>query len=713
MARGTCRCCKNEYTVNANGTMRYHITADSECMDPDDTDSRKCRGAGQPPEGAEPPQDQTGSGYVCRVCHHPVQLTLNGRARSHLDPKTNASCGGGSDWPLWHNGRGEYRDEAPRGEVLPAARPEDLLMDYDPQDPDGPGEEPSDIRPTAREVDDAEKVYGAPDAPDDVMAAAEDILDRAHEYGVQAEPDRLFIAPLSELTEGDLFRRHTSRTPDLVYRVQGGSYGPDGPLTVEAIVVSAGPYGGREGTLTDMTEVVTCTDLNGRPRPRTSPISSAPTGPKPAATAPRSERAGTPTATPTPAPREAPSGRATSSAPTATTDGSTRSAPMPDRLNPVESFFAGASGARGEDEGKYDQYGRYVAKHPSTANETAWTRATTFAKSITDTFTLDQWLRRMTLLGATKRPDLLEEAKGLDVTRDRERLNQICDELKETAGAKVAAEWGTAVHSFTELCDLSSTPRAVLEREVPEQFQPHVAAYLDMLGSTGLRPLSTLIEFSTAVLQYGVMGTSDRCYQVTRPLLLKMPRGDVQLLPGEFVIGDVKTGKDLDYGWQEIAIQLAIYAQGLNTLGTYNWKTGLWNPKPLDDYAEPGTKVRLDVGVIPHLPVDPQSKKKPALYGVDLESGWNAAVLCERVRAWRKVKTLAGPVVVVNGSETAPQSRPPTLQEQAETVTSKAEASAVFQKAVAAKVPRAELDRLVDIMSARIARMAEPGGAKV
>ncbi len=324
---------------------------------------------------------------------------------------------------------------------------------------------------------------------------------------------------------------------------------------------------------------------------------------------------------------------------------------------------------------------------------------------------------------------IVAAAHGKDVAKDREQLNTWTEELGAAAGNKVAANLGTAVHSWTELVDRNWARRwEVLRDQVPDEFKIHVLAYIELLEETGLEPVPTLIEFSTGVLQYEVMGTSDNCYRATRHLELRMPRGKVRLSPGEFLIGDKKTGKDLTYGWQEICIQLSLYAKGINSLGRYDWGSETWDSDPLAAYGEPGTKVREDVGVILHLPVDPKSDKRPAVHGVDLEQGWNAAVLCERARTWRKLRTLAGPVAVVDadplaeGTDRAPERpaerparavRPPTLRERAEAVTSRAEASQVYQDALAAKVSVTEAQELITIMQEAIKRVSEPGGAKV
>ena len=72
-----------------------------------------------------------------------------------------------------------------------------------------------------------------------------------------------------------------------------------------------------------------------------------------------------------------------------------------------------------------DGWGRYKLPHPASGRKQAWTRATTFAKSISDTFALSQWSQRMALKGAALRPDLVSLAHSLDVKADREQLNKL------------------------------------------------------------------------------------------------------------------------------------------------------------------------------------------------------------------------------------------------------------------------------------------------
>ncbi|WP_030248233.1 hypothetical protein [Streptomyces sp. NRRL S-455] len=498
-----------------------------------------------------------------------------------------------------------------------------------------------------------------------------------------------------------------------------------------------------------------------------SPRSSAASATSSTATAtPTSPAHGSPQGTKASAPAVSPKSESvTSSAPTAKAAGNGRSAAVTtdqsaaaaaflgsgrpaapasngtqNQADAAAQFLAGGSGSHGEKETKRDRYGRYLIPHPDTGKEKAWTRATTFAKSISDTYALSQWGLRMALLGATMRPDIVARAHGKHVRADKALLDELTAELKNAAGDKVAANLGTAMHSFTEMADRAwhspGGPRSILD-QVPADCRGMVETYIRLLEETGLEPVPHLIEFTTVVKQYGVAGTSDNCYKVTKPLVLKIGRAEVRFQPGEYVIGDKKTGRDLDYGWQEIAIQLGTYAQGINTAGVWDRHDEVWEPDPLSRFDKPGTKVRTDAGIVIHLPVDKESEKTPTVYGVDLESGWNAAVLCERVRAWRNVRTLASPVMVSEAGDTfapsraaavvkaAPMAgdhdpdtgvttrttvRPPSLKDKALAVTSKGDASAVWKEAKAAGLPDTKVDELVAVMQNRLKELAEPGG---
>jgi len=390
----------------------------------------------------------------------------------------------------------------------------------------------------------------------------------------------------------------------------------------------------------------------------------------------------------------------------------------------VPDAFSTAKQAKSESD-RYDRFGRYKLVHPHTGKPVKWTRATTYAKSVQDTYALSMWSQRMTLKGAALREDIVSAALTLDVKQDKDRMNALVEDAKKAAGVKVAANLGTALHSFTEDRDKVLVGEPVEPREIPEKLLPIVDAYDALLAEFGLVPVPGLIEFTTAVLQYEIAGTSDRCYLVTRDITFTLKGREVTLYAGEYVIGDVKSGAKLDYGWMEICIQLAIYAQGFNSCGVWDWNTGTWGRPVSPKDPEVQIKVRTDVGLIPHLPVDREPGAPYAtLYAVDLDFGWATAVLCGQVRAARKEGNLATALTVADVAEdTTPPSpaqeaayrvrnvvtRPATLEEKARAVTTQAGASAVWKEAVAARTPKAEVDRLVQIMKAKLDSFVEKG----
>ena len=556
-------------------------------------------------------------------------------------------------------------------------------------------------------------------------------------------PQHSTEARLSDLDEGAFFVRHTAKAPldKLVYRAGTPVMGP-----LTAMIVTPGPFLDRTGTLTNLTEEITCTDQTGRPVRRrdlasgtTSPSTPSP-GPRSTPSAPRTG----PDPTTVPAPGSRPTTKASAPAATSTTSnpgtvsGRTATGSTSTRTAPVTDAFSTPKQAVNQSE-KYDSYGRYKILHPDSSKKVNWTRATTFCKSIQDTYALSMWSQRMVLKGASIRSDLTAAAGTLEVKADKDRMNGLVDEAKKAAGDKIAANKGTAVHAYTEELDKIGLDKVSELKGVPDEFVPTVQAYAAILNDFGLEPVPLLTEFTTAVKQYEVAGTSDNCYRVTRDITVSLNGRPVTLYAGEYVISDKKTGADLSYGWQEIAIQLALYSQGLNTSGVWDWGTRTWG-RPTDANGVQ-IQVRTDIGLVPHLPVDRSATGAPlaTLYAVDLTAGWAAAVLCAQVRSWRKERKLATPLEVADviGDRTvpvrvlsddqfaehvtraenpsapvsrpAPASRPVTLADKARAVTSRAEASAVYQEAVAARTSVAEVKELVQLMQDKLKSFTEQG----
>lgn len=268
------------------------------------------------------------------------------------------------------------------------------------------------------------------------------------------------------------------------------------------------------------------------------------------------------------------------------------------------------SAAAQEDDGvKRDRYGRYLLPHPETRIEQGWTRVTTLAKSASDTFNLDRWGLRMAMKGLMQRPDLQALVSSTPF-EDKDALNLLGEQAKEAGGSKVRANLGTALHKFSENADRDPS----IVDGIGEAWKGDIVAYREALAAHGFEIIPEYIERICITPEVESAGTFDR--------ILRLPNG-------ELVIGDLKTGEDLQYGWLEIAIQLAVYA---NAVGLWNKETETWEPMP---------PVSKNKAVVMHLPV---GKNTCTLYWVNIKAGWQGAQLCKVVREWRRTRNVHKPI---------------------------------------------------------------------
>jgi hypothetical protein len=259
---------------------------------------------------------------------------------------------------------------------------------------------------------------------------------------------------------------------------------------------------------------------------------------------------------------------------------------------------------------KRDRWGRYLLPHPETGKEQAWTRVTTLARTLSDTFGLEAWGNRMVAKGLALRADLVASAAAADVDTDKGTLDGIVKQAKEAAGSSKGANLGTALHTFTERLDRGE-PLSSLAAPAP--LDADLAAYAAALKAAGLAVEPGGIERIVVLPELGVAGTLDRI---------------VRLRKGGRAIKDLKTAKDVSYSWLEIAIQEACYARA-----PYIWDplAGAYERMPAD--------VDKDRGLVLHLPV---GKAHAQIYGVNLIEGWRLAQLAADVRAARSgAKNLA------------------------------------------------------------------------
>ncbi len=391
---------------------------------------------------------------------------------------------------------------------------------------------------------------------------------------------------------------------------------------------------------------------------------------------------------------------------------------QPDPFSTPTAVAAPLGSATGQPKTWRNSYGQYVIKDPRTGDykrsrrgvPQGFTRATTFAKTLIDQFGIHQWEMRTLLAGLALRPDLAAKARGLDVAADKDALQAIIAAAKDAAGGNDAATDGTDFHTVTEHLDAG----VMRPEDVPEKFKPEAEQYLQKMALAGLTTRPEWIERVLFTDRVGedVAGTADR-------ILIERN--------GTHVIGDVKSGKGVDLGQREIAMQLKHYAMSVNQYGLYV-KTSP-PPRPGTDdpeqtgYWEPwtGPPVSEEYGIVMHVPlVRPDGR--PAycdLYRIDLR-GVNAYGVDKAhhgaawVRGWRKEKgflspyqapaaeTLTGHVRAAEPRPAAVQTAPTRTWAQAfASVTTPEEANRLWQAAVDAGMDQDTLN--VHVANARVA----------
>lgn len=271
-----------------------------------------------------------------------------------------------------------------------------------------------------------------------------------------------------------------------------------------------------------------------------------------------------------------------------------------------------------------DRWGRYLLPRPSdpSGKVVSWQRATTLTKMASDMNGIMKWKMRYVAKGVATQQHLYAMAAATDLN-DKNSFDKLTESAFEAAGGNSAASTGTALHSFSEQVDEGLSP------DVPDIWKPDIEAYKKLVRVNGLEFPKEGIERIVVNEALQVAGTFDRIARLTKPLRVKVGDEYVNLKKGDWVVLDLKTGKDLSYGWRDIAAQLATYA----------YADAMWNPVTKQFESLPA--LNRMVALVIHLPA---GTGQATLYGVDIQRGIEAAHLCATIRDWRKVKDLASMV---------------------------------------------------------------------
>lgn len=251
-----------------------------------------------------------------------------------------------------------------------------------------------------------------------------------------------------------------------------------------------------------------------------------------------------------------------------------------------------------------DRWGRPVVIPPDGGKPVSYTRVSTMAKELDDTFALNQWKMRQVAVGMSVRSDLVSLASAK--SDDKEALDEIVEQAMAAAKSNEKANVGTALHAFCEKVDAGIDPRKIIPN-VGDPFQADLLAYRDAMK--GIQIEATEVFVVVDEIEAG--GSFDR--------LVSLPTDH------GYVIADIKTGQSEPRFPHAAAQQIAMYAHG----------TIYDDGERIASLADIG--VNQEVGMMIHLP---SGQGVCNLYLLDLVHGWQMAKVAFAVRKTRKFKPI-------------------------------------------------------------------------
>lgn len=238
-----------------------------------------------------------------------------------------------------------------------------------------------------------------------------------------------------------------------------------------------------------------------------------------------------------------------------------------------------------------------------------FSRPSSYGKCLDDESALTNWRINRAILGVALHRDIAARAAAAK-EEDSSAWSKLRDDAIAGGRGAESADLGTALHAMSERWEDPND-----DFDPPEVYRASLEAYTAEMTRLGLE--TAHFEFHTVNLDYRAAGTCDRLYRLTKPL--KTPKG-VVLPAGTLVIGDLKTGKRLDYSLPGYAIQLALYAQGQ----FYD---------PVDDVFLETPPINDNWAVLVHMPVEAGTCQ---FIWVDLDEGNYGAWLALEVKRWRQ-----------------------------------------------------------------------------
>ena len=253
---------------------------------------------------------------------------------------------------------------------------------------------------------------------------------------------------------------------------------------------------------------------------------------------------------------------------------------------------------------------RYADGRKTPVNAVAYSRISKLAGVIDDASNLKDWFAARVAVGLATSKSLSARVAHLadafddpwDAPEGKKPLKQLVQTAAERGGASEAADLGTAFHGYTESID-----RGIAVKNIPADFDPWLRAWHDAMRDW--EPL--YIEPFVVCDQLQVAGSPDR-YLRHRDT-------------GRVVCADIKTGSHEPNYPLKVTTQVAVGSRSV----LYDQATG---SRTLIDCDQ-------DVGLLIHVPIR-SGEPRCDLYELDLQTGWDNALLSYQVLKARKMPKL-------------------------------------------------------------------------
>lgn len=255
--------------------------------------------------------------------------------------------------------------------------------------------------------------------------------------------------------------------------------------------------------------------------------------------------------------------------------------------------------------------GEPMVTHPETGKRVRHARTSGASKPLEEESALTNWRIAKAMEGMANRPELVAHVKTITPYEDhKSQWTKAREDAIQAGRGAYRADMGTAWHAMSHRWEQEPEydPGSPY-REALETFEQ---------GRDDLGLVSAYIEVPIANFEFKMSGTCDRLFRTTKPLIAP---DDTIIGVGDHVVGDIKTGKSLEFSLPGYTCQLAGYAGGV----LYD----VVNNRVADEQPE----IRQDWGVIIHVDVEGNHVQ---WVWCDLTVGRYGLELAEQVKEWRR-----------------------------------------------------------------------------